>query len=330
MRNGFVALVMSASAISAAAGAQARADTSPHRARFVVVADSVRLEVLDWGGTGRPVVLLAGLGETAHAFDEFAPKLATSYRVYGITRRGYGRSSVPAFGYGADELGDDVLAVIDSLGLRGPILAGHSQAGQELSSIGSRRPDKVSGLVYLDAGYDYAFYDPSRPSVTIEINEIIRQLNKLRFGSGASPQEQRQARLALADSSLPAFLTHLRGMLREPPPPVGGPRPRPMARVPYAIISGQRKYTRIGGPVLAIFASPSAAPPGAERDPEMRAVIAEADSAVEAQVRAFARGVPQARVVRIPHADHYVFRSHEAQVLREMREFITSLTRPPE
>jgi non-heme chloroperoxidase len=33
----------------------------------------VNLEVLDWGGSGRPLVLLAGLGNTAHIFDKFAP-----------------------------------------------------------------------------------------------------------------------------------------------------------------------------------------------------------------------------------------------------------------
>jgi len=41
----------------------------------VLAADTVRLEVLDFGGTGPPIVLLAGLGTSAHVFDEFAPKL---------------------------------------------------------------------------------------------------------------------------------------------------------------------------------------------------------------------------------------------------------------
>lgn len=43
-------------------------DPSPHAVRLVTVAPDVRLEVLDWGGAGRPVVLLAGLGNTAHVF----------------------------------------------------------------------------------------------------------------------------------------------------------------------------------------------------------------------------------------------------------------------
>jgi hypothetical protein len=70
-------------------------DPSEHKVQLVTVEEGVQLEVLDWGGTGRPVVLLAGLGFTAHVFDGFAEKLTDSYHVYGITRRGYGASSRP-------------------------------------------------------------------------------------------------------------------------------------------------------------------------------------------------------------------------------------------
>jgi non-heme chloroperoxidase len=330
MRMTLVWICVSTSLLGSRVGAQERVDKSPHQARFVSVEENVQLEILDWGGSGRPVILLAGLGSTAHEFDEFAPKLSADYHVYGVTRRGFGRSSSPAFGYGADRLGDDVLAAIDSLGLRRPIVAGHSIAGEELSSIGNRHPERVAGLVYLDAGYDYAFQDQSHGSVTININEIIRELDKLRFGSGASPQERRRAMHALADTSLPKFLTWTRALLKEPPPQENPLIAyRPLARVPYAIISGQRKYTDIRGPVLAIFASPGEVPPGIAQDSAMRATVAEVDSVTELQVSAFARGVPQARVVRLPRANHFVFRSNEDEVLREMRAFIGGLPRAP-
>src|SRR5258705_8737262 len=130
-------------------------DLSPHPPRFVTVEKNVRLEVLDWGGSGRPLVLLAGGGDTAHVFDDFARKLTAGFHVYGMTRRGFGASGFSASEYGADRLGDDVLAVLDSLKLKRPVLVGHSIAGQELSSIATRRPSRVAGLVYLDAGYPY-------------------------------------------------------------------------------------------------------------------------------------------------------------------------------
>jgi pimeloyl-ACP methyl ester carboxylesterase len=134
-------------------------DPNLHSVQFVTVDQDVKLEVLDWGGSGPAVVFLAGLGNNAHVFDRFAPKFIGSNHVYGITRRGFGASSAPLAGYSADRLGDDVLAVLESLNLDRPVLVGHSIAGSELSSIGSRHPEKVRGLVYLDAAYSYAFYN---------------------------------------------------------------------------------------------------------------------------------------------------------------------------
>jgi len=49
--------------------APAQTDTSPHKVQFVTVEEGVQLEVLDWGGVGRPLIFLAGNGDTAHAFD---------------------------------------------------------------------------------------------------------------------------------------------------------------------------------------------------------------------------------------------------------------------
>lgn len=51
-------------------------DPSNHTVQFVTVENGVRLEVLDWGGSGRAIVLLAGSGNTAHVYDDFAPKLS--------------------------------------------------------------------------------------------------------------------------------------------------------------------------------------------------------------------------------------------------------------
>ena len=313
----FVALLV----VASVARAQ---DKSPHQPRFVTVEPNVRLEVLEWGDHGPALVLLAGLQATAHAFDEFAPKLAAFYHVYGITRRGFGNSSAPRYGYDADELGDDVLRVIDSLGLHRPVMAGHSIAGEELSSIGSRHPERISGLIYLDAGADYAFYDPSYGHVTIDLNDIVRQLDRIRIGSAAPAAEQRGTMRSLADTTLPALIKRLKWVLSQPGLQRQGGSP-PMKAATRAVFLGQRKYTSIRGPVLAIFAEPGEAPPGFENDPAMRAMVAEVDSATAKQVSAFERGVPQARVLRIPRASHFIYRSHESQVITEIRAFIDSL-----
>ena len=91
--------------------------------------------------------------------------------------------------YSADRLGDDVLAVLDALKLNRPVLAGHSLAGEELSSVGSRHPERVAGLIYLDAGYSYAYYDRSRGDLGIDLADLQQKLEQLQPGKG--PQDPR-------------------------------------------------------------------------------------------------------------------------------------------
>ena len=245
-------------------------DPSPHQVQFLEAARDVNLEVLDWGGSGRPLVFLAGAGNTAHIFDNFAPKFTSKFHVYGITRRGFGASSAPAptkENYTAERLGDDVLAILDALKLEQPILVGHSLGGEEMSSIGSRYPERVAGLVYLDAAYaPYAFYDASLEA-----------------------------------------------------PPFTGDAP-----LIQALSAGIQHFTEIPDiPILAIYAVPreSGLPEGDART----AADAENEAATEAQIAAFERLVPSARIVRLRHANHHVFLSNEGDVLREMNAFFEDL-----
>jgi alpha/beta hydrolase fold len=115
-----------------------RCDTSRHKVRFVTVEPGVRLEVLDWGGTGQTLVLLTGLGDNAHVFDQFAYQFNDRFHVIGITRRGFGRSSQPAHGYDLDTRARDDIAVLDKLNIREAVFVGHSIAGLELNRIASR------------------------------------------------------------------------------------------------------------------------------------------------------------------------------------------------
>jgi pimeloyl-ACP methyl ester carboxylesterase len=217
-------------------------DQSSHEVQFVSVSADVKLEVLDWGGAGRPVILLAGLGNSAHVFDDFAPKLASDYHVYGITRRGFGASSKPASGYDANRLGDDILAVLDSLKLIHPVLAGHSIAGEELSSIGSRQPERVAGLVYIEAGYFYAF-DNGKGVAKEE-----QRSNQPPQHSGPGPADLQSFATYQAWFKRFMGVTFPEGEVRQPMnvPPT----------VPEAIQAGQKKFVGIRVPVLAIYAVP--------------------------------------------------------------------------
>jgi pimeloyl-ACP methyl ester carboxylesterase len=304
-------------------------DAASHTVTFVPVADNVKLEVLDWGGSGRPVVLLSGLGGTAHIFDKFAPKLALSYHVYGITRRGYGASSAPApinGNYSADRLGDDVVAVIDALKLNRPVLVGHSIAGEELSSIGSRHPEKVAGLVYLDAAYSYAFYDGAQGDLDLDTIELKKKLEELLVPGAAS-----DAKLALIQSlqrtTLPQFEKDLQAQEKELQTMHFPSHKDNVSLIDVAILAGVQKYTDIRVPILAIFALPHDFGTSYQHDdPATRAALEASDLAhTTAQANAVEMGVPSARVVRLPHASHFLFVSNEADVLREINAFISRL-----
>jgi non-heme chloroperoxidase len=128
-------------------------DPSPHQVRWITVDSSIRLEVLDWEGSGPPLVLL-GCYLSAHSYDEFAPKLTNQFHVYGITRRGIGASDKPATGYAVQRSVDDLLEVLDSLKAQKSLLVGNSCAGQVLTMFASQHSDRLSGLVYLDGATD--------------------------------------------------------------------------------------------------------------------------------------------------------------------------------
>jgi non-heme chloroperoxidase len=301
--------------------APAQTDPSPHKVQFVTVEKGVQLEVLDWGGSGRPLIFLAGNGDTAHAFDNFAPKFTGRNHVYGITRRGFGASSKPApanGNYSADRLGDDVLAVMQALRIERPVLVGHSLAGEELSSIGSRFPKKVSALIYLDAVASWSFYDPAHPQVEIEMNGIKKRIEEIEAG-GVDEQEKLRE-LEIATARFETVLHQSNEDVKTMPPLP------PRSPIGAALNFGAEKYTSIPVPVLAIFACPHDWSHFFPNDPQRRAARLAADTAAcAARTESFARGVPTARVVRIPNADHYVYRSNETQVIDEMKKFLSTL-----
>lgn len=303
--------------------------------RLVTVEEDVRLEVIDWGGSGRPLVLLAGSGNTAHVFDDFAPKLAESGHVYGITRRGYGASSHPPSDYDDQRLADDVLTVLDTLAIDRPVLVGHSMAGGELTTLGSQHSNRLSGLVYLDALGDprdvpagdpayMALYQalpaPMRnpPSADYSSFSAYRTAQR-RNGQAVFPEsELRQLFAAKADGSM-------------------GPYKASSGTIHNAIGVGQKRrdYSRIQVPVLAFsdfMLQPDSSSQRGTYQPqndEERAAVRAVSAATKAYVDRWAahlkRDVPEARLLDLPGSDHFVFLSHESDVLGEIRRFVAAV-----
>ena len=320
-----IVLLTAVLACFGAAGAQQWRDEAAHRTLWVTVDEAVSLEVLDWGGTGRPLVLLAGLGHTAHVFDALAPNLTGFFHVYAITRRGFGSSTHTSSGYTDTRLAVDVMAVVDSLQLTGTVLAGHSFAGQELTAIGIRRPASIAGLVYLDAAADDLHGLQNEP----KLQAIMRQL----------PQPRPTESDRNSFSALQAWWTRTYG-IRPPEAELrnmyratsnGGIGKERVAEGAWkAAMTGVSKpdYDGIRVPILAIYAVPRSArdlPPWLRTDDELRGrAIDEAYlygvAARERASKAFRRA-PHSRIVNLYGADHYLFLSHANAIVSELRAF---------
>lgn len=100
-----------------------------------------RVTVASTGASGRPFVLVAGIGVAASYFEFLAPLLAEHGDVYALDLPGF--AGVPASG---DEptaafFADQVDGVIAHYGLRDPVLLGHSMGAQVVTEVLARRHD---------------------------------------------------------------------------------------------------------------------------------------------------------------------------------------------
>jgi pimeloyl-ACP methyl ester carboxylesterase len=303
-------------------------DPSPHATRFVTVAPGVELELLDWGGHGPPLIFLAGLGNSAHVFDDFAPEFRDRFHVYGVTRRGYGASSQPQNGYDVPTLGTDLVGVLRELGLARASFVGHSIAGEELTWLAVHEPERVAKLVYLDAAYDRATMhdaeanepaapDPPEPDPTDADKATLAA-----YGAFV----ERTYRVRVPESELRAIVI-LDASGRYV-------RDRTPATTDKAIIDGvlHCDYAHVAAPALAIYNVEESAekwwgPSAWSTLAETERGQAKAQFAYWLSVNAnerdrFRREVVHGQVVEIPGGNHYVFLSHRALVLEKMRAFL--------
>ncbi|MFL5447450.1 MAG: alpha/beta fold hydrolase [Gemmatimonadales bacterium] len=303
-------------------------DPSPHRELHIRVGNAVQLEVLDWGGPGKPLVFLAGGGEAAHVYDGFAPRFSGRFRVLAITRRGVGTSSHPAAGYDTTTLTHDIITVLDSLGIQKASFVGHSFAGSELNALAVRYPGRVDRLVYLDSGWDEramfdspewksgALQSPQPPEATYEDNSIFTwTLYAERVSGPGFPEAEVRALYQFDDSG--HFVRSL--------------------NIDSVIVRLDRgteavDLRRIQAPALALYAVPGSAevfyPWWQTLDPTARArgqKSFEAVTRVTSRLRdEFRDRVPNVRVVIIPGARHYLFLTDSGEVTHAMLEFLTS------
>ena len=302
-------------------------DTTPHQKRFVRVEPGVSLEVLDWGGEQKAhtMVLLTGLGDNAHVYDQFAYQFTGDFHVIGITRRGFFPSSRPEKGYDVETRARDVIAVLDALRIRSATFVGHSLAGSELSKLGELYVNRVDKLVYLDAADLSERFFPARAeppgSDSLFTDAVTSSLQAYQAASARYVALRKPDAAVcigvlfgpngeLVDSKTPQWVSDklLEGVAGSKNPPtnwayIGAPRLGIFAlftreaRQPwywYLSSAEQEEFDRAWGPIIVWHKD---------------------------TIDKFSNENPTPTVL-LPGAPHYVYINHETEVVREMRKFL--------
>ena len=312
------------------------ADTTPHKEMLVRVENGVQLQVLDWGGAdkSRTMVLITGLGDNAHVYDQFAFQFTDFFHVIGITRRGYLPSSqppspAPGAGYDLDTRAHDDIAVLDSLGISKAVFVGHSVAGSELSTLGVKYADRVDKLVYLDA-FDlskrFQLPDIPGPPYTEADNRSLQIL--------LAANERLEDILRPAQATCIAVQFDENGMITASTTP---------GWVPQAILLGVRTspptdWTKVEAPRLGIFDQPSVegklpyywylnAEDRKQFDENWPGIVQWYTDRIQ-EFAAIQAGKPKPIVYTLPDAPHYFYFNDQAFVVRVMREFLLGKALP--
>ena len=298
-------------------------DSTKHKAGFITVQRGVRIHYLDFGGSGPPLFLIPGIGNTAHAYDDFAPALTDRHHVYAMTRRGFGESSHPEKGYDMDRLVQDIRTVLDSLKLTRVDLVGHSFAGQEMTKFVRAYPDRVRRMVYLDGAFDNAvvdsvaqevfdvpmMYPPKEPLRDQDTATYRAYVNYVRSSRGVKiPESDIRVRVK-ADGIIEELGVGYQGIGRE-------------------AINEPQEWEKLPRPALGIFALREKfeqSEPWVTADTAWRKDVQDyldkAKIVTEFAISDFKRA-PHSEALAISGGHHWIFVSHRDRVLAAVREFL--------
>jgi len=101
----------------------------------------------DVEGDGAPVLLIMGLGCTAHLWFRIRPVLAQQYRTIAFDNRGVGRSDMPPGPYSLDTMSSDAAAVLDAAGVQSANVFGVSMGGMIAQEFALNYPTRVRSLI---------------------------------------------------------------------------------------------------------------------------------------------------------------------------------------
>lgn len=288
---------------------------------MTIEVEGVRLHCLAWGTGGEPVLLVPGMGHSAHVYRELGPALAGDRRVAAVTPRGHGGSATPADGYTVAAFAEELRGAMDALGMERAAVVAHSAFGPVATRLAADHPARVSHLVYLDGISDYAgredmlsrnpFPPPPRPFFGgVAENRAWMRTYVMGGAWSTALDADLAARGSVVEESrrLELLMELMRDLILHPPA-FGG------VRCPaLALVAGEDVDTQFSWLDPADAASRQRAEAYLQnvRGPWRRNAI-----------ERFRWEVPHGRVVEVP-GGHYFFLSARDRVVDEIRAFLQS------
>ncbi len=111
---------------------------------------ALRIHFRDWGDPAAPpLVIVHGLRDHSHSFDDLARALLDRFRVYTLDLRGHGDSETTPY-YAVGHFVLDLHNMVRALRLARPVLIGHSMGGEIVGTYAGAFPDVPSRVVLIE------------------------------------------------------------------------------------------------------------------------------------------------------------------------------------
>jgi len=266
------------------------------------------------------------LGNSAHIYDDLAPRFTDKFHVIALTRRGHGDSDSPENSYDVDTLTEDVSQFMDALKIKKAILVGHSIAYIELCRFSALHPERALKFIFLDAAYDrtkFKVFAEKHPLKGVQppeqdchtIEEYITYTKRI------APELADIWSELWDEETLHIVKISADGKVVDKMPD----------EIAQKIIDASRNYPpedlTIKVPALSIYAiwDHYLFPDYLTEEQEVLLIEFQNQVRLPIQrecIKQFRQNVPHAKIIEIPQGHHYCFIKQEELVYEEMRKFL--------
>jgi N-formylmaleamate deformylase len=264
--------------------------------------DGVRLHVTRAGDADAPPLVLShGITDDGPCWTEVAEAFAATHEVVMVDARGHGRSEAPVGGYGPDEHAADLLGVVRVLGLRDPVLLGHSMGASTSLLAAARRPEVPRAIVLEDPPPSWAWSERPAEDERARVAEMRARFREMkRLTAAELAAEQRAAAPTWSEAEVARWVDAKQrfdlaaGGYVDATDAVDWAAVLSDVRCPVLLVTGDQEAGALVGP---------------DETEQLRTLV------------------PQLQVAHVPDAGHSIRHDHLERYLDAVRRFLAAVAR---